>query len=282
MTVAVTTASGQLGSAIIQALIPETGVGQVVGITRTPQKIVNPPVEIRKGDYNSKEEFDRALQGVDVLMLVSGMDHPDKRIIQHRNVIQAAMDAGVRKIVYSSIIGKRGSSTFDPIVNSNRQTEQDIRESGLEWSIGRNGLYIEPDVEYIEVYKKEGKVANSAGDGLCSYTTRGELAFAYGKMILHPDRNGHTFNLAGQAISQVQLAGYLNLAFGTSLTYESMTPEAYLAVQQKANGEFLGPIIAGIYQKIRSGEFEIESDYREAAGRIHLSWSSYFESLMGE
>jgi NAD(P)H dehydrogenase (quinone) len=282
MTVAVTTASGQLGSAIIQALITESGVEQVVGITRSPQKIVNPPVEIRKGDYNSKEEFDLALQGVDVLMLVSGMDPPDKRIIQHRNVIHAARDARVRKIVYSSIIGKGGASSFDPIVNSNRLTEQDIRESGLEWSIGRNGLYIEPDVEYIETYKKEGKVANCAGDGLCSYTTRGELAYAYARMILHPDRNGRTFNLAGQALSQVQLAGYLNLAFGTSLTYESMTPEAYLEVQKKANGKFLGPIIAGIYTKIRNGEFEIESHYQDASGRNHLSWSSYFESLMGE
>lgn len=282
MTVAVTTASGQLGSAIIRALITETGVDKVVGITRSPQKLVNPPVEIRKGDYNSKEEFDLALRGVDVLMLVSGMDPPDKRIKQHRNVIRAARDAGVRKIVYSSIIGKGGASSFDPIVNSNRQTEQDIRESGLEWSIGRNGLYIEPDVEYIETYKKEGKVANCAGDGLCSYTTREELAYAYAQMIIHPDRNGHTFNLAGQAISQVQLAGYLNLAFGTSLTYEYMTPEAYLEVQKKANGEFLGPIIAGIYTKIRNGEFEIESHYQDASRRNHLSWSSYFESLMGE
>jgi len=79
-----------------------------------------------------------------------------------------------------------------------------------------------------------------------------------------------------------QLAGYLNLAFGTSLTYEAISPEAYLEIQHKNNGEFLGPIIAGIYQKIREGEFEVESRYQEAAGRKHLSWNSYFEALMGE
>jgi NAD(P)H dehydrogenase (quinone) len=282
MNVAVTTASGQLGSAIIQALIPSLGAEHVVGITRSPQKMTHPQVEIRKGDYNSKEEFDLALQGVDVVMLVSGMDPPDKRIVQHQNVIHAARDAGVRKIVYSSIIGKAGSTTFDPIVNSNRQTEQDIRESGMEWSIGRNGLYIEPDVEYIETYKQEGKISNCAGEGLCSYTTRGELAYAYSRMILHSNRNQQVFNLSGQAISQVQLAGYLNLAFGTSLTYEAISPEAYLEMQRKNNGEFLGPIIAGIYQKIREGEFEVESGYQEAAGRKHLSWNSYFEALMGE
>lgn len=282
MKVAVTTASGQLGSAVINALIPEIGKENVVGIARSPQKIANSEVEIRKGDYNSEEEFDLALKGIEVLLLVSGMDHPDKRIIQHQNVIHAARKAGVRKIVYSSIIGKDGSSTFDAIVNSNRQTEHDIRESGLEWAIGRNGLYIEPDVEYIETYKKEGKITNCAGEGLCSYTTREELAYAYTQMILKDDRNGRIFNLAGQAISQAQLAGYLNLAFGTTLSYELMTPNAYLELQQLTNGEFLGKIIAGIYEKILNGEFEIESQYREASGRNHLSWDSYFESLIKE
>jgi len=282
MKVAVTTASGQLGSAIINALIPEIGKENVVGIARSPQKIANPEVEIRKGDYNSKEEFDLALKGMEVLLLVSGMDHPDKRIGQHRNVIHAARDAGVRKIVYTSIVGKDGSSTFDAIVNSNRQTEQDIRESGLEWAIGRNGLYIEPDVEYVGNYKKEGKITNCAGEGLCSYTTREELAYAYTQMILKDDRNGRIFNLAGQAISQAQLAGYLNLAFGTTLSYELMTPKAYLELQQLTNGEFLGKIIAGIYEKILNGEFEIESQYREASGRNHMSWDSYFESLIKE
>jgi len=152
--------------------------------------------------------------------------------------------------------GDEGNSTFDTIVKSNRQTEQDIRESGLEWSIGRNGLYIEPDVEYIEIYIKEGEIANCAGDGLCSYTTRSELAYAY-----------------------VQLTAYLNAAFGTSLVYEEMTPEAYLTFQQNVNGEFLGKVIAGIYIKIRNGEFNIQSDFEAAAGRKHLEWKDYFISL---
>jgi len=282
MKVAVTSASGQLGGAVIEALTPEIGTENVIGIARSPLKIADQHIEIRKGDYNSKQEFDLALTGVEVVLLVSGMDHPDKRIVQHRNVIHAAREAGVRKIVYTSIIGKAGSSTFDAIVSSNRQTERDIQESGLEWSIGRNGLYIEPDVEYIETYKNEGKISNCAGKGLCSYTTRSELAYAYSRMILNEDRNNQIFELAGKAISQGQLAGYLNLAFGTSLSYESISPETYLELQRKNNGEFLGQIIAGIYKKIRDGEFEIESRFHEAAGRKHISWDSYFESLMGE
>ena len=279
MKVAVTTASGQLGGAIVLQLIEKVGKENVVGIARTPSKAEHLGVEIRKGDYNSEEEFIEALQHIDVVMLVSGMDHPDKRIGQHRNVINAAKKAGVGKIVYSSIIGADGRSTFDAIVQSNRQTEHDIKESGLEWSIGRNGLYIEPDVEYIENYKKDGKIMNCAGDGRCSYTTREELAYAYTQLIMSENRNGKVFNLAGETMTQSQLTAYLNKAFDIALKYEAMTPEAYLQFQKETNGEFLGTVIAGIYTKIKNGEFDVLSDYSEAAGREHIGWDNYFNDL---
>lgn len=279
MKVAITTASGQLGSSIINLLTNEIGKDKVIGIARTPEKAEHLGVEIRKGDYNEKADFEKALKGIDVVLLVSGMDHPDKRIGQHRNVIYAAKDTGVKKIVYTSIVGKDGQSSFDAIVQSNRQTEKDIQESGMEWAIGRNGLYIEPDVEYIENYKKEGKISNCAASGKCSYTTREELASAYAQMIINEDRNGKIFNLAGEAITQQQLTGFLNKLFNTKLAYEDLTPEAYLEFQQKANGEFLGTVIAGIYTKIRNGEFDIVSDYEKAAGRKHIGWDEYFKSL---
>lgn len=279
MKVAITAASGQLGSEIARQLIKEIGVENIVGTARTISKAEHLGITVMPGDYNKKSDFDEALKGVEVVMIVSGMDAPEKRIEQHRNIINAAKAAGVRKIVYSSIIGYEGSSSFDAIVQSNRQTEHDIKESGLEWSIGRNGLYIEPDIEYIETYTKEGKIANCAGDGLCSYTTRSELAYAYVQLIKEDDRNAQIFNLAGEPISQTQLTAYLNAAFGTSLEYVEMTPEAYLAFQQNVNGEFLGKVIAGIYLKIRNGEFNIHSGFEAAAGRKHLEWKDYFTSL---
>jgi len=60
------------------------------------------------------------------------MDAPEKRIIQHRNVIQAAKNAGVKKIVYTSVQGAEEGTAFSPVIRSNRKTEQDIQESGLD------------------------------------------------------------------------------------------------------------------------------------------------------
>ncbi|MEM9986312.1 MAG: NAD(P)H-binding protein, partial [Bacteroidota bacterium] len=90
MKTAVTLASGQLGAAIAQQLVQQLGKDQVMGIARTPEKAAQLGIEIREGDYNHREHFDQALQGVDVVVIVSGNAHPQARIQQHRNVIEAA------------------------------------------------------------------------------------------------------------------------------------------------------------------------------------------------
>jgi NAD(P)H dehydrogenase (quinone) len=125
----------------------------------------------------------------------------------------------VRKIVYTSIQGVEEGTAFSAIVKSNRQTEADVRASGPNYAIGRNGIYIEPDIEYIESYKARSEIANSAGTGKCGYTTRSELAHAYAQHLTKDYHNGETLNLYGTPITQTQLVDYLNGAFGTTLTY---------------------------------------------------------------
>jgi NAD(P)H dehydrogenase (quinone) len=279
MKIAVTGASGGLGSAIIKQLLVQLPKEKVIGLARTPEKVKNLEVDIRNGDYNDKSELTESLTGVDTLLLVSGMDAPDKRILQHQNVIAAARNAGVKKIVYTSIFGEVGETSFSPIISSNRQTEEDLKNSGMQWGIGRNGLYIEPDIEYIENYIKDGKISNCAASSKCSYTTRDELAFAYSRMLTEKQHNGNTYNLVGPAITQYQLTEYLNFAFGVNLVYEPISVEEY-AKQRKAElGDFLGTVIAGIYTGIRNGSFNVKSDFRLAAGREHVEWDEYFESL---
>ncbi len=277
--IAITAASGQLGSKIIQATCSLVGKKNVIGMARTPVKAAYLGVEVRKGDYNNREELEISLQGIDTLLLVSGIDAPDKRITQHRNVIETAKTAGVTKIVYTSVQGAEEGTTFSPVIQSNRQTEQDIRESSLQWAIGRNGIYIEPDVEYIETYKQAGEIANCAEDGKCGYTTCSALAYAYAKMLTEDQHNGKTYNLHGEAITQLELAEYLNLAFGTQLTYRAMTVEEYRRDRIAELGEFMGTVIAGIYEGIREGEVNNPSDFLAAAGREHQSWQDYFMSL---
>ena len=276
MKIAITAASGQLGAAIVKATVELTS--NVIALARTPEKAKHLGVDVRPGDYNQPEQLEESLQSVDVLLIVSGMDAPDIRIVQHRNVIEAAKKAGVKKIVYTSVQGAEVGTAFSPVIQSNRQTEQDVRESGLEWVIGRNGIYIEPDIEYIESYKKLGHIYNCAGDGKCGYTTREELGYAYARMLTQDKHNGQTYNLHGEALTQYQLADYMNIAFGTKLTYEPMSVEEYRQDRIAELGDFIGTVIAGIYQGIQEGVADNPSHFELAAGRPHISWDEYFKA----
>lgn len=279
MTYAVTAASGQLGQEILRKLVALPDGAPVVGLARTPTKAQGLGIEIRPGDYEQPEALRASLDGVDALILISGMEDPDARIGQHRNVIEAAKAAGVRKIVYTSIQGPEEGTRFSPVVQSNRQTEADIRASGLEWAIGRNGIYIEPDVEYIDNYRARGEIANSAGTGKCGYTTRSELAHAYVSLLTRPDHNGRTVDLNGTPISQQQLVDHLNATFGTELGYREMTAEEFVADRSAELGDFIGPIIGGIYQGIRLGAYDRAGDFAAVTGRPHQEWDAFFATL---
>lgn len=283
MKIAITAANGELGTAIIKALLQDHVAEDIIALARTPAKAQfladDYGIEVRGGDYDNTEQLQQSLKGVDSVLLVSGKEDPAKRIGQHRNVINAAKHNGVQKIVYTSIQGAEENTAFSPVVQSNRQSEKDIIDSGLDFVIGRNGIYIELDIEYIDTYKKDGAIYNCAADGLCGYTTRDELAFAYAQLLQHDKHNGKTYNLHGEAMSQSQLAEYLNLAFGTSLTYKPLTVEAFRERSTSELGEFLGTIIAGIYQSIAEGAVDNPSDYATAAGRAHIAWGDYFASL---
>ena len=271
MKVAVTSASGQLGTAVVNQLKTEIGEENCIGVARTPEKAKHLGVEIRKGDYSSKSDFLSALKGTDAVLIISGNAAPEDRIGQHRNIIEAAKEVGVKKIVYTSIVGQKGDFAFSPIIESNRLTEEDVKASGLDWAIGRNGLYIEPDFEYVKHYEKDGFISNCAEAGLCAYTSRKELAVAYARMLTEEKHNGQVYNLVGHPVSQLVLADVINRKFGKSLYYKPMSVEDYEKERTEALGPFLGKVIAGIYHGIQLGFFNPPSDFEKATGRQHIS-----------
>jgi NAD(P)H dehydrogenase (quinone) len=275
MKVAVTGASGRLGHATLRYLSDEIGPENVIAIARKPQTIDIPNIETRKGDYQSCDEMTEALQGVDSVVLISApvADGTDRRLL-HQNVIEAARRAGVRKLLFTSVIGngKEENTWFWRTQKVSRQTEEDLIASGLEWIIARNGLYLDLDLEQITAAQKTGIYNNSGEDGLCGYISIDELGYATAKLASDSSLNSRTYNLTSENVTQAHLVDLANHVFGIDVVYESINDEENIARLMKvpriaARGEDVARMLTGCFQSMRNKAFEVPSDFEHAAGR---------------
>ena len=102
-----------------------------------------------------------------------------------------------------------------------------------------------------------------------------QLTRAYLEMITRDELNGSVYNLVGEALTQQELVDAINGAYGSDLKFESLSVEEYYRDRTRVHGEILGTIIAGIYEGIRNGAFDIDSDFRSVTGREHNSAAEY-------
>ena len=286
MKTAVSAASGRLGHAVLRELLANTASGNIVAIARTPEKVLVTGIEKRSGDYNSVESMIAALAGIDTLVMISAPVGNWDRVLMHRNVIAAARRAGVRKIVFTSVIGngQEQDTWFWGTQQVNRQTEEDLKSSGLEWVIARNGLYLEMDLRHIIHANASGVYRNVGGEGECGYITIDELAFAIARLAQSDRHNGKTFNLVGQDMSQAALVQLANEVLGLKVRYETLTDEENIALLMRdekiaVRGKDVARMLTGCFQCVRNGAFKVQTDFEAVAGRPVKSTRRMMEEL---
>lgn len=274
MKVAVSASSGGLGTRTLHCLVEEIGAENVVAVARSPERVHVENIEKRRGDYLSVPELTAAFAGIDTLVMISAPVGDWDRVVMHRNVIEAAKNACVKKVIYTSVVGngKEEDTWYWPTQQDNRQTELDLERSGLAWVIARNGLYLEKDLENMIRSKDSGVYRNIAGPGKCGYITVDELAYATAKLATDDSANGKAFNLCGECLTQAQLVEMANEVFGMQLRYETIGDEENIALLMQhpgiaARGEGVAKMLTGCFQALRAGAFDMPSDFEAAAGR---------------
>jgi NAD(P)H dehydrogenase (quinone) len=287
MQIAVTAASGRLGHATLKALGARTNPANITAIARDPARIDVPDIGKRAGDYDSIEKMVTALEGIDTVVMISapavtGTD----RIRMHRNVIEAAKRAGVRKVIYTSVIGGSGAddTRFAKSQQLNRQAEADLAESGLEWIIARNGLYLELDLGHIILANESGVYRNNGGDGRCGYISIDELGYATAALATSDACNGRILNLTSENKTQAELVELVNEVFGLQVRYEPITVEQnvekFLANEKiAARGDEVVNMLTGCFECIANGAFDVPCDFTAAAGRAPKSIRAQFEEI---
>ncbi len=242
--IGITGATGQLGRLVVAALKQRTDSGQLVALVRSPEKASDLGIEARAFDYTKPETLAEGLKGIDHLLLISGSE-VGQRKAQHRNIIEAALKAGVKWIVYTSLLHADTSSLS--LAGEHIETEELLKESGIPYTILRNGWYTENYTGAIPGAVASGMLAGAAGDGKISSATREDFAEAAAVVLTGKDHIGKIYELAGdEAYTLTDLAAEISKQTGKSIPYHNL-PEAEYAGVLSSFGipEHFAQILAG-------------------------------------
>lgn len=232
MKVAVTGATGQLGRLVIEGLRAKLPTADIVALVRTPSKAADLGVEAREADYSRPETLNRALAGVETLLLISSSE-VGQRVAQHRHVIDAAKTAGVTRVVYTSLLHADRSTLS--LATEHVETEALLRASGLRVTLLRNGWYTENYTGSVGSAVAHGAFIGSAGDGRIASAARADYAAAAVAVLTTPGHEGKTYELAGDsAYTLADLAAEITRQTGKDIPYRNLPPADFAAALRGA------------------------------------------------
>jgi NAD(P)H dehydrogenase (quinone) len=244
MKIAITGATGQLGKLVVSRLKDQVSGDNIVALVRSRQKASDLGVETREANYDDPETLGSALSGIDTLLLISGSE-VGKRAVQHRNVIDAAKRNGVKWIVYTSLL-HADTSTLS-LAAEHLATEAALRDSGISFTLLRNGWYTENYTGSIPGALAGGAYIGSGGEGKIASAARADYAEAAVAVLATEGHEGQIYELAGdEAWTLSELAAEISRQTGKNIPYVNM-PEAEYANALKGFGlpEGLSHAIAG-------------------------------------
>ncbi len=259
--IVVTGASGKLGRAIVEHLI-DRGAGEVGVSVRDPAKAADLQalgVRVRRGDFEDVSSLAHAFEGAHQVLMVSSNARAAGRdaLAQHQNAIEAAREAGVRRIVYTSHRGASAASAFPPMWD-HAATEDMLGGSGLAWTALRNGFYADTGVMLMGDISRTGLIEGPA-DGKVSWTTHADLAEGAAVVLMEEGCfDGPTPPLTGaEALNLADVAETASALLGRPVE-RRMLSDADLTGRMAARGAppQAAEITLGLYRASRAGEFE--------------------------
>jgi NAD(P)H dehydrogenase (quinone) len=232
MTIAVTGATGELGRLVVDRLKQRVAASEIIALVRDVHRASSLGVEARAADYTQPDALEAALAGVDILLLISSSEI-GQRVAQHTNVINAAKRAGVRHVVYTSLL-HADTSTLS-LAPEHVETEKVLKASGLTYTLLRNGWYTENYMGAVAPALGMGTLYSSAADGRIASASRADYADAAVAVLTGQGHEGKTYELAGDtAYTLTELAAEISTQSGKSIGYQSIPEADYAAALAKA------------------------------------------------
>jgi NAD(P)H dehydrogenase (quinone) len=265
MTIAITGATGHLGRLAVAALKARVPASELVALVRSPDKAADLGVATREADYDRPDTLNRALEGIETLLLISA-PQVGARVSQHQNVIDAARRARVERVVYTSAL-HADRSRLD-VAPDHRETEAAILASGVPYTILRHGWYTENYESTIQGAVAGGALLGSARDGRISSATRADYAEADAEVVAGEGHEERIYELAGdEAWTFTDLAAEISRQVGREIPYRDLPPAEYASILRSVGlPEGLARAIAG--WDVAAAEGQLFDDSRQLSALI--------------
>ncbi len=234
--IAVTGATGQLGQLVIKHLLTKTKAEQIVAIVRNVEKaqlLTKLGIEVRHGDYSQPETLTESLKGVSKLLLISSSE-VGQRAPQHRNVIDAAKQAGVSLIAYTSLL-KADTSPLG-LKHEHIETEQYLKQVNIPHVLLRNGWYTENYLASIAPALANNGFIGCAKDGRISSAAREDYAEAAAVVLTRSEpQDGKVYELSGdESYTLTELCEVISEESGQAIPYIDMEEQEFVAALEGA------------------------------------------------
>lgn len=227
MTLTITGATGAFGRSVVETLlargVPARDVVATGRAVEDLDDLAARGVSVRRADYDDPDSLRAAFAGAERLLLVSGTQ-PGRRVLQHRNAVEAAAASGVALVAYTSLAHAATSSLL--LAEDHRQTEAVLAESGLPHVLLRNSWYLENYLAQLPMVLDHGVITGAAGDGRVSAALRAELAEAAAVVLLESEPAGQVLELGGEGFTLAQLAAAVAAASRQPVAYVDLTEDA--------------------------------------------------------
>jgi NAD(P)H dehydrogenase (quinone) len=229
--VAITGASGHLGRKTAELVVDRLDPGDVVLLTRTPEALADLAERgagVRRADFDEPQSVNDALAGVERMLLISALEL-GHRVQQHGAAIDAARQAGVRHVLYTSI---PNPVTQNPagVVPDHRATEEALKTSGLAWTFLRNNLYAEYQVQTAAQAIATGRLVTNAASGRTAYVSRDDCAAAAAGVLTASGHDGESYDMTGpESVSAEELAALAGEIAGQRIDVVHVDDNAFVA-----------------------------------------------------
>jgi NAD(P)H dehydrogenase (quinone) len=227
--IAVTGATGKLGRLVIAGLLEKFPASEIVAAVRTPDKAADLAalgVQVREADYDKPDTLASALAGADKVLLISGSDIGGDRVKQHQTVIDAAKNAGIKLLAYTSML--RADTSPLKLADVHKKTEQNIQAAGLSFVFLRNGWYFENQTAALGPALEHGVILGTAGDGRFASAAIADYAAAAVAVLTQPNQENKIYELAGDtSYTLAEMAAEVSKQSGKPVAYNNLPPEDY-------------------------------------------------------